>query len=209
MLHDESKHERLLLIIGLKMNRKKVLLVSIAVIASSFSTISAAQDGSLNFTFQGIIPPAAVTPGSWKFTDLSGTDYIPLAIPLSTSRNNDSSYTLSMINPEVFAIQTTTKGANFTENSNIKAQLASLIINGSALNASGSGNNNATAAVSINGVALSDISQNVATATGNSTVLSMNARVDLPADSVKNIGGNVSMTSAVIFSADIASVTAP
>lgn len=190
------------------MMKKLVGLLGAGVIVASFSAVSAPTDGNLNFTFQGVIPHAAITPGSWKFVDLSGTDYTPSTLPFSTTRNNDGSFSLSMVNPEIFAIETAASGSNFTASSKIKASVASTIINGSALNVDASGALNAIPTISINGVALTDKPQDiVASATGNRATLSMTAQVDLPKESVKNVGGNVSMTSAVIFSADVANTT--
>lgn len=186
--------------------KKLVGLLGACVIATSFSAVSAPTDGNLNFTFQGVIPPAAVSPGSWKFVDLTGADYSPSTLPFSTSRNDDGSYSLSMVNPEIFAIQVAGSGSNFTTGSKIKASVASTIINGSALNVDSSGSANATPTISINGVNLTEVPQDVvSTITGDKATLSMSAQVELPKASVKNIGGNVSMTSAVIFSADVAS----
>lgn len=186
--------------------KKLVGLLGACVIATSFSAVSAPTDGNLNFTFQGVIPPAAVSPGSWKFVDLAGRDYNPSTLAFSTTRNNDGSYSLSMVNPEIFAIEVATPSTNFTTGSKIKASVASTIINGSALNVDSSGSVNAVSVISINGVNLSDSPQDVvSTVTGNKATLSMSAQVELPRVSVKNIGGNVSMTSAVIFSADVSS----
>ncbi|MGL5237139.1 MAG: hypothetical protein ACRC8O_03760 [Plesiomonas shigelloides] len=187
---------------------KKLLgLVGAAAIISSFSAISAPTDGNLNFTFQGVIPPAAVTPGSWKFVDLTGTDYTPSTIAFSTTRNSDGSYKLSMVSPEVFAIQTvatsggSTTAPDFTTSSAIKASVASTIINGSALTAGAA----ATSTITINGTDLTSTPVDVVkSATGNKATLSMSATVELPKGAVKDSGGNVSMTSAVIFSADVA-----
>lgn len=191
------------------MMKKLVGLLGAGVIITSFSALSSPTDGNLNFTFQGVIPPAAVSPGSWKFVDLAGGDYNPSTLAFSTTRNNDGSYSLSMVNPEIFAIQVVTPSVNFTTGSKIKASVASTIINGSALNVDSSGSVNATPTISINGVSLSDTPQDVvSTITGDKATLSMSAQVELPKASVKNIGGNVSMTSAVIFSADVASVPA-
>ena len=180
--------------------KKIVGLLSAGIIATSFSAISAPTDGNLNFSFQGVIPPAAVSPGSWKFVDLSGVDYSPSTLAFSTTRNSDGSYFLSMVNPEVFAIEVATPNTNFTTGSKIKASVASTIINGSALNVDSAGSVNATPSISINGVTLTDSPQDVvSTVTGNRATLSLSAQVDLPKVSVKNTGGNVSMTSAVIF----------
>ncbi|WP_039046239.1 hypothetical protein [Plesiomonas shigelloides] len=185
------------------MKKKLVGLLGAGVIVASFSVVSAPTDGNLNFTFQGVIPPAATTPGSWKFVDLSGSDYTPSTLPFSTTRNNDGSFSLSMVNPEVFAIETAAAGSNFKANSKIKASVASTIINGSALNVDSSGNLDATPVIRINGIELTQQPQDIASVVADRTSLSMTASIELPKDSVKNVGGNVSMTSAVIFSADV------
>ncbi|MFB1077183.1 hypothetical protein [Photobacterium damselae] len=181
--------------------QKSIFIIGAATIAASFSAISAPTSGNLNFTFQGVIPPASVVPGAWKFVDLSGADYIPSSIPLSTVRNSDGSYLLSMVSPEIFAISTTGVSQNFTKGSNINAQLASTIVSGSALSGHGDG----TVTLSINGVALDSTSKSVASVSGTESqvTLSMNAQVTLPSSSVKGSGGNISTTSAVIFSADV------
>ncbi|MGL5264681.1 MAG: hypothetical protein ACRC9E_00335 [Plesiomonas shigelloides] len=189
--------------------KKLVGLVGLAAIISSFSAVSAPTDGNLNFNFQGVIPPAAITPGSWKFVDLAGSDYVPSSIPLSTSRNNDGSYSLSMVNPEIFAIQTAAQGSNFASGSKIQASVVSTIVNGSALNVDANGVASVTPVISINGIDLTDVAQDIASPTGDKATLSMTAKVDLPKDAVKDTGGNVSMTSAVIFSADVDGVTVP
>ncbi|AWK84040.1 hypothetical protein [Photobacterium damselae] len=185
--------------------QKSIFIIGAATIAASFSAISAPTSGNLNFTFQGVIPPASVVPGTWKFVDLSGSDYIPSAIPLSTVRNSDGSYLLSMVNPEIFAITTTESSQNFTRSSNINAQLASTIVSGSALN----GTEDGTVTLTINGVQLDNTSKSVASVSGaeNQVTLSMNAQVTLPSSSVKSSGGNISTTSAVIFSADVGSAS--
>lgn len=185
--------------------KKLVGLVGAAAIIS-FSAISAPTDGNLNFTFQGVIPAAAIVPGSWKFVDLAGTDYTPSALAFSTTHNADGSYTLSMVNPEVFAIKTVGTGKVFTASSKIQASLASTIINGTGVNLDSTGGVGAAKSeISINGTILKNTAQDVVTnPTGDQATLSMTASVNLPAASVKTSGGNVSMTSAVIFSADVA-----
>ncbi|PSU87486.1 hypothetical protein [Photobacterium kishitanii] len=181
---------------------RNLLVTAIALGTSlvSVSSMAAAKDGNLNFNFQGVIPAKAVTPADWSFVTTSGATYNPTSIALSAVSQADGSYNLETLSPEVFAIKVTS-GA-FTASSKIQATLSSSSVSGTGL----LGDTSTLApTVKINGVSLSSTAADVATPASGATQVPMTltSALVVPVANVNPTGGNVSSTTAVIFSADV------
>ncbi|HIF9373521.1 TPA: hypothetical protein ACX6RV_001379 [Photobacterium damselae] len=181
---------------------RKMLIAAVAMgtAFASMSSMAAPKDGNLNFNFQGTIPAKPVAPGDWTFVTLAGTAYTPSTISLSAISQADGGYTLETESPQVFAIKVA-RGA-FTASSKIQATLSSSSVSGSAL----VGDTSALAPkVKVNGVSLTATAADVATPAAGATqaTISLTSSLAVPAANVSPTGGNVSVTSAIIFSADV------
>lgn len=181
---------------------RNILIAAVAMgtTFASMSSMAASKDGNLNFNFQGTIPAKPVTPGDWSFVTLAGTAYNPTSINLAAVAQSNGGYDLETSSPEVFAVKVTA-GA-FTASSKIQATLSSTSVSGSGLIGD-------TAAlipsVKINGVTLTSAAQDVLTPAAGATqaTMSLTSSLEIPAANVNPTGGNVSTTSAIIFSADV------
>lgn len=179
---------------------KKTLITTLtaALFGVSSYALAAPTEGNLNFSFQGVIPAEPSSPGEWGFFDTSGGEYRPGNISLSGSKLSDGSYQFLMDSPEIFYIKP--KSGAFTASSNIQATLAATSLSGTGLTGDTS---TIIPSININGETLSNSAQSIGAATGGQVRIALTGNVVIPVANINTKGGNMTMTSAIIFSADI------
>lgn len=180
-----------------------ILVSTILIGIGSSSVVHAAPtNGNLSFTFSGTIPALPVEGGSWKFVQADGTTaYVPpSSIAFSAADTADGVQLTST--SESFYIKP--NSGSFTTSSKITGMLTSNpTIAGTAIRASAS--NTVETTITINGTALRvGAAIDIATPTGSAPqLLTLGTVVDIPTAARNVAGGNITVTAAIRFAADI------
>ncbi|EDQ5534011.1 Cro/Cl family transcriptional regulator [Salmonella enterica] len=199
---------------------KNIILASVLTLtAVSGSTMAAVTTGQLTFNWQGVIPTAPVTSGSWAFVDSRDIPFVPGTEQLNISRTTTGIKAVSGKNYDFFIVPitgTATPGTAVTREAtkpmnSVKAFLGSNPVSGGLV-----GNKQLTLstsseaadgqiAVNLNGNPLKVGNENattIGTATDHEEHITIGMNAAIATADVKD-GASLSFVAPVVFAVDI------